>query len=240
MTRHQILTPLLTAINSMTNRKQKPTRDFAQFFKHMASKGFNPKMCIDVGAARGTLEIYQAFPDAYQIAFEPLPDFHESLAKTLSRYKHEIHHVALMDEPGTKTLVRHPDGYGSSLMHQAKDGAENLVTVPVKLLDDVLEGRNLKGDLLLKIDCQGTDLFVLKGGLTTLKNSNVVIVETSFFKFRGEDHPTFYEIINFMNDKGFVVYDILDGIFRPSDGALGQVDLAFVKANGRFRSSHYW
>ena len=224
----------------MTKIKKKPTRNFAEFFAHMATLGFKPKICIDVGAAKGTREIYNAFPDAYQIAFEPLPDFHDGLKKALAQYKHEIHHVALMDEPGEKTLARHPDGFGSSLMHRARRGSQNLVTVPVKRLDDVLEGKNLKGDVLLKIDCQGADLFVLKGGLHTLKNSNVVIVETSFFKFRGESHPIFLEIVNFMNDRGFVVYDILDGIFRPSDGALGQVDLVFVKENSRFREKSYW
>jgi len=197
-------------------------------------------MCIDVGAANGTQSIYDAFPEAYHIAFEPLPDFHEELLRTLAPFRHEVHQVALMDKPGCRTLARHPDGYGSSLMHRGKKGAPNLVEVPVTTLDEVMQGRNMKGDVLLKLDCQGADLFVLKGGARTIKNSNVIIVEASFFKFRGKTHPEFFEIISFMKERGFVVYDILDGLFRPLDGALGQVDLAFVKEKSRFRSKQYW
>jgi FkbM family methyltransferase len=224
----------------MTRLVMKPTRTFSEFFNHMAQRGFSPKMCIDVGAANGTQSIYDAFPDAYHIAFEPLPDFHEDLSRALASYRHEIHHVALMDSQGSRTLARHPDRYGSSLMHRSKEGASNLVNVPVTTLDEIMKDHNMRGDVLLKIDCQGADLFVLKGGRRTLKNSNVVIVEASFFKFRGKEHPDFFEIINFMKDRGFVVYDILDGLFRPLDGALGQVDLAFVKEGSRFRSEQYW
>ena len=37
---------------------------------------------------------------------------------------------------------------------------------------------------------------------------------------------------------GGVVYDIYGGHQRPLDGALAQVDLAFVREDGRFRTSH--
>ena len=43
-----------------------------------------------------------------------------------------------------------------------------------------------------------------------------------------------------MHEQGFVVYDILEGIFRPYDNALGQVDLVFAKANGPLRASYAW
>lgn len=37
---------------------------------------------------------------------------------------------------------------------------------------------------------------------------------------------------------GFVVYDILSAIYRPLDGAMAQVDMAFVKENSLFRKYH--
>ena len=43
-----------------------------------------------------------------------------------------------------------------------------------------------------------------------------------------------------MKDVGYVVYDIIGGINRPLDLALGQKDLVFVKENGVFRKSHGW
>ena len=41
-----------------------------------------------------------------------------------------------------------------------------------------------------------------------------------------------------MKNLGFVVYDIFGEQFRPLDGALGQIDMAFVKERGIFRTDH--
>jgi len=219
---------------------EKPTRDFAAFFQHLKRLGFAPDYCIDVGAAGGTKIIYSSFPDAFHIVFEPLPDFREQLENTLEPYKHEIHFCALMKTPGEKSLLRHPDRYGSSLMHKNKKSHDNQISVKVDTLDNIVGEDRLSGDVLLKTDCQGADLFVLKGGVETLKKVSVVIVEASLFRFWGEHHPDFTEIVRFMQNRGFALYDILDGLYRPHDNALGQVDLAFVREDGPFRKTHQW
>ncbi|GJL92996.1 FkbM family methyltransferase [Hyphococcus sp.] len=220
---------------------ERPTRNFQTFFDHLKErKKYVPAFCIDVGAAKGTTSIYEAFPKAHHIVFEPLPDFQAELRKTMAPYSHELHICALMDKPGEETLLRHPDRFGSSLMHQREDDGEDLVKVPVDTLDNVIGERKLKGGLLIKLDCQGSDLFVLKGGLKTLKQANIVIVEASLFPFWGEHQPVFYDIVKFMDERHFALYDILDGLYRPRDGALGQLDLVFVKKIGRFRNVHFW
>jgi len=218
-----------------------PTRNFEDFFRHVKSIGFDPKICIDVGAGNGTGVIYEAFRQALHIAFEPLPDFHERLAKRLENFDHEIHQCALMDKDDTLEILRMEKNlYGSTLMHRRKDGDQALVRVPVKRLDDIMAGRWKNGPLLLKTDCQGADLTVIKGAPETLQHCEIVIMEVSFFSFWGDHHPEFFEIVSFMNDRGFVVYDFLDGLFRPSDNALGQIDVAFVKKDGMFRKSRAW
>lgn len=219
---------------------ERPTRDFDAFFTHLKSLGFAPKTCIDVGAAKGTLSIYQAFPEAQHVVYEPLPDFHAELAKTMKPYRHVIRTCALMEEKATKTLLRHQDLFGSSMMHRRKDDDQRVVEVEVTTLDDEMAELSCEKPILLKTDCQGADLLVLKGGRETLKDVDVAIVEASFFPFWGPHHPIFYEIITFMKEAGFVVYDLLDGLYRPSDNALGQVDIAFVKEKGAMRRSHAW
>ncbi|NIQ16320.1 MAG: hypothetical protein GTO02_18595, partial [Candidatus Dadabacteria bacterium] len=42
------------------------------------------------------------------------------------------------------------------------------------------------------------------------------------------------------DSNGFVIYDFLDGLFRPLDNALGQIDIVFVKRDGFFRQDHRW
>ncbi|MDX2308689.1 MAG: FkbM family methyltransferase [Hyphomicrobium sp.] len=221
---------------------ERPTRDFYKFFTHLKRLGFDPAVCIDVGAAHGTPVIYTAFPNAFHVAFEPLPDFHDGLGKSLEKFKHRIHHCALMDKDGELEILRAENNlYGSSMMHSRADtGDPRLIKVPVRRLDDVMAEHPFNGQLLLKTDCQGSDLLVVKGGLDTLAKADVVILETSMFSFWGHHQADFTEIVAYMADKGFVVYDILDGMFRPSDNALGQVDLVFAKRNGFLRASKTW
>jgi len=221
--------------------KKKITRTFPEFFDHLKSLKFRPPVCIDIGAAAGTPSIYQAFPDAFHIAFEPLKEFQAQLEKSLAPYKHEIHQCALMDEAEEKTILRQPTNlFTSSLMHSHDDSHKNTVKVPVFTLDEKMAQYDISNRLLIKTDCQGSDLLVLKGGVETLKKADVVIVETSLFRFWGPHQPDFAEIVLFMRQQKFVVYDILDGLLRPYDNALGQIDLVFARRNGKLRRTNQW
>ncbi|MEO0551195.1 MAG: FkbM family methyltransferase [Pseudomonadota bacterium] len=225
---------------AMYCKKDRPTRSFEDFFKHLKALGFSPEMCIDVGAAIGTKTIYQAFRTSKHIVFEPLPDFQAKLRKTLEPYDHVLHECVLSDQPGEVTLLRHNDLFGSSIMHGHDDQDERVISVQSSTLDIELKSVSSEGPFLLKTDCQGSDLMVLKGGIETLRRCEVVIVEASLFRFWGQHQPDFYDIVSFMKSHDFVLYDILDGLFRPRDSALGQIDLAFVKEHGMFREQHYW
>ena len=224
------------------NRMERPTRDFDSFFAHLKRNyDYSPSICVDVGAASGTQSIYSAFPEAFHIVFEPLIDFNDQLKVTMRPYRHEVHNCALLEESGERMILRHKDLYGSSLMHQhKKDSSADLASVPIKTLDEIMGGRDLSGGLLIKTDCQGSDLLALKGGVKTLACADVVIVESSLFRFWGEHHPDIYDIMTFMHEHDFALYDILDGLYRPFDHALGQVDLAFVKKTGKFRKDRRW
>ena len=221
--------------------KSRPTRTFTEYFNFIKNLGFYANTVIDVGAACGTLPLYESFPDAYFILIEPLTEFHPKLTEILKSYNGELHKCALMSEEGRKTIFRTNDLYGSSLMHRVKDLNDGrLINVDVKKLDQILDSKLIKKPIILKTDCQGGDYEVIKGANKTLDSCDIVIMEISFFKFWGEHHPEPLEILNYMNERGFVIHDILDGIFRPYDNALGQVDICFVKNNGTFKQSNNW
>jgi FkbM family methyltransferase len=220
----------------------RPTRTFEQFFRHVKGLGFDPALCVDVGAANGTGVIYEAFPRALHVVFEPLPDFHEALAKRLERFRHEIHHCALMAQDGEMEILRTEHNlYGSSLMHlRSNTNDPRLLRVPVRRLDDVLADHRIDGPVLLKTDCQGSDLMVVEGAPKTLEKCDIVILECSMFRFWGDHQPILSDVVLHMAERGFVIYDILDGIFRPSDNALGQLDVVFAKTDGFLRASRKW
>jgi hypothetical protein len=52
--------------------------------------------------------------------------------------------------------------------------------------------------------------------------------------------PQLYDVVTFMESHGFVVYDIFGAHYRPLDGAMAQVDMAFVKENNQFRKYHIY
>ena len=64
-----------------------------------------------------------------------------------------------------------------------------------------------------------------------------MLLEVSLFRLNGAN-PQLGDVVCAMRDRGYVVYDIYGGHLRPLDGALAQVDLAFVRDDGRFRTSH--
>ncbi len=220
---------------------KRPTRTFKKFFKHIKTLGFKPGTVIDVGAAKGTPSLHQAFPESHFALFEPLSAFIPDLERMMTKYDGEVYNFALGTKEIDGTIFKTKDLIGSSIIHQLNDESDPRIEgITIKTMDGVLGDKDLPKPYLLKTDCQGGDFEVVKGGVGVLQHCELVIMEVSFFKFWGENHPEALEIFNFMNENRFVIYDILDGLFRPLDQALGQVDFVFVKKDGMFKKDNNW
>lgn len=212
----------------------------AESYDLIRGLGFQPATIIDVGVADGTYALYTAFPNAYFLLVEPLREFEPDLKIILNRYRGSYVLAAAGAAAGELTFHVHSKQlHGSSLysdtMGAQADGVER--TVPVVRLDDVVSERGLRGPYLVKVDVQGAELDVLDGAPQVLAEAEVVVLEVSFFAFmRGA--PQFYDVVVSMKQRGFVAYDIIPGLNRPLDNALGQVDILFVKEAGMFRRSH--
>lgn len=202
--------------------------------------GLKPKTIIDVGAASGTPALYEIFPKAKHILIEPLEEFipHlDSLVDKLDKAEYMI--AAAGNKQGSIVLNVHPDLVGSSLYKEEEDSDVNGVerTVPVVTLDQVCQDRVTEGPYLIKVDTQGAELDVLMGSEEILKETEFVILEVSLFEFF-KGGPQLYDCINFMKEQGFVAYDVFDIQYRLLDGAMSQVDVAFVPENSHFRKLH--
>lgn len=210
--------------------------------EHGKKLGFTPEVIIDVGAARGTVELYETFPDVRHIMIEPLEENRPYLDKIVRGLKNaEYIMAAATKSSGIVTLNVHPDFDGSSLYLEDEEGDVNGIPRMVKAvtLDDLYREQGVKGATLIKIDVQGAELDVLQGASEVLKNTEYIILEATLFKFF-DRAPQFSDIIFFMKERGFVVYDILDYGYRLLDGAMSQVDLVFVKEDGMFRIYHFY
>ena len=216
-------------------------RTTEEFFVHLKSLGFLPRTVIDVGVAYGTPPIYEAFPDAYYFLFEPVRDFEPHLKRQLETLRGEYHLCALGAASGEATIFIPETPSGSSLMHTSTDGSDpRLRKIDVRTLDGVCADAPLEGPILLKTDCQGGDLAVIQGGSRVAAQCEVIIMEVGMFRYWSQRTPDFADVIIHMKSIGFVPYDFFGYMTRPSDGALGQIDVVFVKENGQFRASSKW
>lgn len=217
-----------------------PRREsLAGVLNHISRLGFNPKTVIDVGVGYGTFELYEQFPDAHYLLIEPLREFERVLRDISRRYKAEYVIAAAQDKPGTTVMNIHNRLDCSSLLKET-DGSHVDGTpreVPSVTIDGLCKEKDLRGPFLIKIDVQGAELIVLNGAKETLKNSELIILEVSLFQFF-VDGSELYDVVSYMKKNNFVVYDIFGGHIRPFDGALAQVDMAFVKEDGFFRRHH--
>lgn len=208
---------------------------------HVKSLNFQPQTVIDVGVAYGTFELYEKFPQANHLLIEPVAECEGFLKNICQKYKAQYVIAAAGKSPGSIIINVHPGIQGSSILKEMEGSDADGVPreVPMVTLDDLCSEKNLKGSYLIKLDVQGAELDVLEGAKNVLQETEMIILEVSLFEFM-VNSPQFYEIVTYMKNQGFVVYDIFGNCIRPLDGALAQVDLAFVKENGQFRQSHFY
>jgi len=80
---------------------------------------------------------------------------------------------------------------------------------------------------------------MLKGGKKTLNSVKAVLLEVSFLNIY-KNSPLAAEVISFMQDNIFIVYDIYTLMRRPFDNPLFHLDFLFVREDFYLRSSTRW
>lgn len=241
--KHQAARLLLPAINKIAGLvslkvvpKTTPNRDFPAFFAHLRRLGVEFASVIDVGIAFGSPTIYASTPKARFYLVEPVPSCKPLLDELARQLDAQTFNVAAGSADGAMDFYVHPDVSGSSAYRQHEgeffDGQR--VSVPVRRLDSIIP-TPLARPSLLKIDTQGAELEVLTGATGLLDQIDVVIIEVSFHEFR-QGAPEFHDIVIRMAELGYRGYEILEGHYRAADGALAQVDLAFVRSDSTLRA----
>ena len=83
---------------------------------------------------------------------------------------------------------------------------------------------------LIKIDVQGSELDIIKGGLDIIKLSKGVLMEVSLVEFN-QGAPRKQEVVDFMKDIGFESVEIIANINHPVFHTLIQEDVLFLNKN---------
>ncbi len=128
---------------------------------------------VDVGANKGDFTLLAARrvgPTGRVLAFEPEPSNVRWLRRSIERNGYtnvEVHELALGDEEGHVTLhLGEKSGWHTIV--PGRRTSLGAVQVPLRRLDDVLDGRPIDH---LKIDVEGAEMAVLRGAEGTLRAS---------------------------------------------------------------------
>jgi FkbM family methyltransferase len=226
-------------------RLSRGTRHTRAFLKGIEARGFKPRNILDVGAnnAEWSWIAHSVFPQANYFLIEPLSEMKPFLDRFCARnLEAKWFQAGAGAEAGELTFTIWDDYVGSSFLpepsHTLKESGKQR-TVPIITIDSLIAAGHIPIPDLIKIDVQGFEREVLKGGSRSLGQVQMLIVECSLYSSTSRKAPL-HDVISFLQEYGYVIYDLLDLKYRPSDGALGQVDICFVNEDGPLRAMTRW
>lgn len=217
------------------------------FLENVRRAGWLPNTIIDVGANVGSWSSMatQIFPDANVCMFDANPDYEPHLRRLQSLLgKKAKYAIALLGARDREAVTFYKLGTGSSILPELTTFERTTVTLPMSTLDGVMSDHLTAilaiPPLLLKLDVQGSELEVLRGAQQILSMADVVILETSLIAYN-VGSPLFAEVVAFMRNEGFVVFDFCGHARREEDLALYQTDVAFVRPESGLRAPRkFW
>ena len=206
--------------------------------KHM---GYTPDTIMDIGAYHGdwTNSARQIFGDECQyylfeaINYQELNQFHDVSNIT-------VFNVILNDKMDEIDWFQMKNT-GDSMFREKTHYFDNCDiirrnTIDLNTLIQEKDRQFLKlknaSNILIKVDCQGAEIPILKGASNILGKADFIILEIPLFGQYNEGVPTFLEHIQFMNDIGFIPYDVLEPHYI--NGFNMQIDMMFINKTHRF------
>jgi FkbM family methyltransferase len=156
---------------------------------------------LDIGANHGVYSYFMVRHFDRVVAFEPQAECVETLQRW-ARGRVDVRQVALSDHQGEGKLAV-PIKSGVALTGYARldadvDGASSYLDVPVERLDD----QGLRDVRFMKIDVEGHELSVLRGGEGLLHESRpTLLVEIEQRHLDGD--LTIADVVDYLTNRGY-------------------------------------
>lgn len=198
---------------------------------------------VDIGANVGRVAeaALQSYPEAGVFCFEPVSETFVKLKTRLARYGNRVHawQLGLSDCAG-EHLINLTSFHGANSLHpQAafhrscnphvhETGTER---IQLARLDDLADELPSTIDIM-KIDVEGHEVNVLRGGENVIRNCvDTLILEVSFMRDTSCSEQALFDIFDLMRQLGFCLVNIYD-LHRSWIAAiqLVQMDCIFRKA----------
>jgi FkbM family methyltransferase len=204
----------------------------------LKEKGYYPDTILDVGAHHGnwTNDMKQIYNDSKFYLFEAI-DYSE-----LNRFNNDenikLFNIVLNDKIEEVNWYQLKNT-GDSLYREKTSCFKNCEIIKKETIDlnSHILNNNLfqeSKNILIKIDCQGAEIPILKGSTSILEKTDFILLEIPLFGQYNEGVPNFLEHIKFMDSIGFVTYDIIDNHYINNFNM--QIDILFINKNHKFNN----
>jgi len=223
-------------------RRSLPIPDTEACLSRMQRNGFQPKLVIDVGAYVGdwTRMCRRVFPAASILMIEPQAATQDALLQIAAKDERiEVAHALLGRRHDSQVPFYEAQSGSSVLTEWEREGQQATATIDMTTLDALTADTTFAMPDLLKLDVQGYELEILKGAERALASAETVLMEVNFIDIHS-GAPLFHEVVQFMAEHEFRLYDIGTFFRRPYDAALWQADVVFVKFSSPLVSSKRW
>lgn len=200
--------------------------------------GGKPRTVLDIGANAGQFarKVCAAAPDCTIHSFEPLPGPFAALRLLAASHPQlHCHNFALGERGGAAVIHTGEYSASSSLLKPAQHLTDSLPQVvpdqdkdiPIMRLDDWAASTALSYPLFAKLDVQGYELQVIRGGAKTLRHASAILTELSFVELY-ENQPLIADVVEAMKGLGFRLADIYEVSRDPATGLGFQCDGLFL------------
>jgi len=182
-----------------------------------------PESIIDVGVEKGTKFLFKNFPNAHFYLIEANSNYYDYLEnKFLKKYSGKLFRVAAGEKNEEKFFYH--SGPISSFYERENFKFKHKKLIKIKKLDEILIDENIPKKTILKIDCEGGELDVLKGAEKTLSIVDYVIIELRLQKINTYN-PS--ELIHFLYKKNFFWEKVIKVYFAKI--GIDYIDILFIK-----------
>lgn len=198
---------------------------------------------IDVGANMGYITVRLAEyvgTTGTVIAIEPVPDTFDLLQQTVRALSlHQVRPLCACasGQAGTVALEipSDPAGgenlYESSVVDPARPSCGRRVTAPAITLDSLFDIQDLPPPSFIKIDVEGHEWDVVRGGYKILQSHHpALLIEVSGDP--DEQGGTARKLFDDLSDFGYVAYMLENNSLRPRQPGDQVVDYVFLRPDG--------
>lgn len=188
----------------------------------------NPVTLVDVGASGGPIPRFQALKGYTKtVGFEPdqkafselikIQD-HETifLNKALSNQSGEVDFHINKNRATSSFLLADQD-FLAEFPNPQDYEPDEIIRKDVITLDEALGSANIDDVDFIKLDTQGTELFILQGGSKALTKCFGIEIEVEFYPVY-KQQPLFADIDNFLRRQGYFLFDIHPIYWKRSIG----------------------